>query len=270
MPWTKLKNMILLILVVANISLLGLVVSQNLQSSRQSSKTWENTLLFLSERGVQVDEEKIPQSIDLLPQTAERDLEEEQQAAAGLLRGDVETEARGGEIYRYSNGQGWVQFHSDGTFSAQLEPGVYSAGEEQTAGCLAALAAMGFVGTQLKETEDGSIVQQTWDTTPLFGQQANVVCVDGSVSTITGRRLVGQPKPDPARETITAPTALIRFLNGISALGDVCNRIDTIETGYLCAASLSGSMTLTPVWQITTDIGTYQLDTVTGSVWRVE
>ena len=96
MPWTKLKNVILLILVLTNLFLLGLVVSQSLQNRRQDSQTREHTILFLSERGVEVDEENIPQSIDLLPQTAERDLEKEQQTAAELLKGEVEQEARGG------------------------------------------------------------------------------------------------------------------------------------------------------------------------------
>ena len=64
-------------------------------------------------------------------------------------------------------------------------------------------------------------------------------------------------------------TALIGCLNGVSALGDVCNRIDMIEPGYVAAASLSGPIVLTPVWRITTDTGAYQLDTVTGGVTRV-
>lgn len=269
MPWTKLKNVILLILVLTNLFLLGLVVSQSLQNRRQDSQTREHTILFLSERGVEVDEENIPQSIDLLPQTAERDLEKEQQTAAVLLKGEVEQKARGGEIYRYSNQQGWVQFHGDGSFSAQLEPGVYPA-EEKEEGCIAALEAVGFEGTLLEETEEGLIFQETWNGVALFGQQVSVFCAEGSVSTISGQRLMGEPKEDQTRKTITVSTALVRFLNGVSTLGDVCNRIDRVEEGYLCTASLTGAMTLTPAWQVTTDTGTYQLDTVTGTVRRSE
>lgn len=268
MPWTKMKNIILLILVLTNLFLLGLVVSQNLQNNRQTSQTWENTILFLTERGVQVNEEEIPQTIDLTPQTAERDLEGERQAALGLLMDEVETQARGGEIYRYQNDRGWIQFHSDGSFSAQLEPGIYPVGQNREEGCAAALKAMGFEGTPVEETGDGLIFQQSWDGIPLFSQRVSVACRDGSVSAISGQRLLGEPKADPGRETITASTALVRFLNGVSTLGDVCNRIDRVEAGYVCGAALTGSMTLTPVWQITTDTGTYQLDTVTGEVRR--
>lgn len=269
MPWTKLKNIILLILVLTNLFLLGLVVSQSLQNKRQDSQTREHTILFLSERGVEVKEETIPDSIDLLPQAAERDLEKEEQTAAALLKGEVEKEARGGEIYRYSNQQGWIQFHGDGFFSAQLEPGVYPA-EQKEDGCAAVLEALGVEGTLLEETEEGLIFQETWNGVPLFGQQVSVFCAEGSVSTISGQCLTGELKADYTRKTITLSTALVRFLNGVSTLGDVCNRIDRVEEGYLCTASLTGTMTLTPAWQVTTDTGTYQLDTVTGTVRRAE
>lgn len=269
MPWTKLKNIILLILVLTNLFLLGLVVSQSLQNKRQDSQTWEHTILFLSERGVQVEEEKIPQSIDLLPQTAERDLDKEQQTAAALLKGEVDREARGGEIYRYSNAQGWVQFHGDGSFSAYLEPGVYPA-EEKKAGCAAVLEALDFEGTLLEETGESLIFQEMWNGVPLFGQKVSVSCAGGSVSAISGQRLTGELNEDQTRSTITVSTALVRFLNGVSTLGDVCNRIDRVEEGYLCTASMTGSMTLTPAWQVTTDTGIYQLDTVTGTVRRAE
>ena len=85
----------------------------------------------------------------------------------------------------------------------------------------------------------------------------------------SGRQLVGRPQEDPARSSITVATALINFVNGVGTLGDVCNRIDAIEPGYVAAASLSGPIVLTPVWRVTTDTGAYQLDTVTGGVTRV-
>ena len=268
MPWTKLKNIILLILALTNLFLLGLVVSQNLQNSRQNSQTRQSTILFLRERGVQVEEESIPQSVDLVPQTADRDLGAERLAAQALLKGEVETEARGGEIYRYENDLGWIQFHSDGTFSAWLEPGAYPVGGDREAGCAAALEAMGFEGTLTDEEGEELTFRQSWNEIPLFSQQVTVVCSGESVSTISGQRLLGQPKEDPGRTTISVSTALVRFLNGVSTLGDVCNEIDRVEAGYVCTAALSGSMAMTPVWQITTDTGVYQLDTVTGEVRR--
>lgn len=270
MPWSKMKNIILVILAVTNLALLVLVGGQAIQGSRLLSRAREDAIQFLRNRGVEVNESIIPQSMELRPQSVERDLAGEERAAAALLGGPVTAESRGGEVYRYFNAKGSVQFHSDGTFSAQLEKGAFPLGSDRAAGCLELMERMGAQGTILEEEGDELVFRQTWKGTPLFSQQVTLVCQENSLTAMTsGRQLVGSPQEDPARETVTVATALISFFNGVSALGDVCNRIDAIEPGYVAAASLSGPVLLTPVWRVTTDTGAYQLDTVTGGVSRV-
>jgi len=270
MPWSKLKNVILVILVITNLCLLALVAVPAIQSRRLQDQAREQAIQFLRNRGVHVDGGIVPQSIDLAPQTAERDLEGEERAASALLDGPVTAEARGGEVYRYYNKKGSIQFHSDGTVSAQLEPEAFPLGTDRAAGCLALLKRMGLEGEILSSEGDTLTFRQTWEGTPLFTQQVTLVCQGNGLAAIAaGRQLLAAPQPDPARQTVTVSTALIDFLNGVGALGDVCNRIDSIEAGYVTAASLSGTTALTPVWQVTTDTGAYQLDAVTGEVSRV-
>ena len=270
MPWSKIKNIILVILAVTNLALLVLVGGQTIQDRRLLSQAREDAIQFLRGRGVEVDESIIPQSMDLKPQIVERDLAGEERAAAALLGSPVTAESRGGEVYRYYNENGSVQFHSDGAFSAQLDPAAFPLGEDRREGCLDLMARMGLEGDILAESGQELTFRQTLAGRPLFTQQVTLVCEDGGLSAITaGRQMVGKPQEDPARTTITVSTALISFLNGVSALGDVCNRIDAIEPGYITAASLSGPAALTPVWRVTTDTGAYQLDTVTGVVTRV-
>ena len=271
MPWTKLKNIILLILALANLFLLTMVVSQELQARRAREQTWQGTVDFLARQGVQVDEAILPRTVDLPPQTAQRDLEGERAAAQALLGGEVTMEALGGEVYRYYNDSGSIQFHSYGAFSAQLEPGAFPAegGPVQTA--QTALSAIGFQGELLEEGADALLFRQTWEGAPLFNQEVTVRCSEEGLTALeNGHRLVGEPREDPSRQTISASTALVSFLNGVSALGDVCSRMDAIQPGYAVTPALSGGMTLTPVWRVTTDTGAYQLDTVTGQVTRLE
>ncbi len=208
--------------------------------------------------------------MELKSQIVERDLAGEERAAAALLGSPVTAESRGGEVYRYYNGSGSVQFHSDGTFSAQLKEGAFPLGADRGADCLALMEKMGLQGTILSERGEEFTFRQSWKGTPLFTQQVTLVCQGGQLTAMTsGRQLVGRPQEDPARSSITVATALINFVNGVGALGDVCNRIDAIEPGYVAAASLSGPIVLTPVWRVTTDTGAYQLDAVTGGVTRV-
>ena len=270
MPWTKLKNIILVILALTNLSLLFLVAGPALQGRQRIDQAWEEAIRFLRNRGVQVEEGIVPRSMDLPPLKLERDLEREERSAAALLGGGVTAEARGGEVYRYFNDKGSVQFHSDGTISAQLESAAFPLGEDRRAGCLALMERMELEGTILEEEGDELVFRQTWRGSPLFTQQMTLVCRDGGLAEIAaGRQLVGRPQEDPERTTLSAATALIDFLNGAGAMGDVCNRIDAIQPGYVTTASLSGSTLLTPVWRITTDTGAYQLDAVTGAVTRV-
>ena len=269
MPWTKLKNMILVILAVTNLCLLLLVASQAVRNGQMRVQARESAVQFLRNRGVEVDEDLIPQKMDLRPQAVERDMEGEERAAAALLQGGVTAESRGGEVYRYYNEKGSVQFHSDGTFSAQLDPAAFPLGKDREEGCLALMERVGFSGTVLEGEGEELIFRQTWQGWPLFTQQVTLVCEDGGVAAITaGRLLVGRPQEDASRQTISVATALIDFVNGVSALGDVCNRVDAIEPGYVAALSLSGPTALTPVWRVTTHTGAYQLDTVTGGVTR--
>ena len=134
MPWTKLKNVILVILAAANLFLFILVAGPAIQSRRIAGEARAEALRFLQSRGVQVAEDAVPQAMGLPPQRLERDLEGEQRAAAALLGSPVTAEARGGEVYRYYNEKGSVQFHSDGAISAQLEPAAFPLGEDRREG----------------------------------------------------------------------------------------------------------------------------------------
>ena len=180
-------------------------------------------------------------------------------------------EALGGEVYRYSNWNGSVQFHSYGAFSAQLEPDAFPAGDDPEGAALAVLAALGFQGELLEKRGESLTFRQTWEGIPLFNQEVTVSCSGDSLSALeNGHRLVGEPVEDPSRQAVTVSTALVNFLNGVSALGDVCSRIDQIQPGYWVTSALSGGMALTPMWRVTTDTGAYQMDMVTGQVTRLE
>ncbi|RHR10372.1 hypothetical protein DWX58_02905 [Pseudoflavonifractor sp. AF19-9AC] len=270
MEWPKLKNIILIILVLTNLCLVAFVAQRELRNDQLQRQAREEAILFLKNRGVSVEEKQVPREMELLPQTVERNLEEESQLAAALLGQGVKAEDRGAGVYRYSNDTGSIQFHSDGSFSAEFTPGAFPLGEDRAEGCRELLEKLQFEGELLSEQENALVFRQTWNGVPLFTQQVTLEVKDGCLVAMTsGRRLVGEPVEDTSRQPITVVTALIDFLNGLNALGDVCSRIDTITPGYVAATSLSGPMTLTPVWQITTDTGSYQLDTITGELSRI-
>lgn len=270
MEWPKLKNIILIILALTNLCLLVFVVQRELRDSQLQRQARREAIQFLQDRGVTVEEERVPQTMELRAQTVERDLEREQDLACALLGQEVSGEDRGAGVYRYSGTAGAIQFHSDGSFSAQFTAGAFPLGEGREERCLEILETLDFQGEIVERDADTLTVRQYWEGYPLFSQQVVLEMTEDCLMAMrSGRRLVGQPVADESQGTISVVTALIDFLNGLNALGDVCSRIDTISQGYVASASLSGTMTMTPVWRITTDTGAYQMNLLSGELGRV-
>jgi len=273
MEWRKLKNIILLILLALNLALALLIGGPALSDYYRESQADREAVAFLERKGIGFGDTMIPDPADLRPMTVDRAREEEARLARKMLGEDAMQEARGGEVYRYTSSLGVVQFHSDGSFWAQLAPGAFPTGEEPERAALELLARLEFTGETVPLEEAGEntlTIRQVWNDAHLFNQQATVLWDSGDIMEIIGgRRLYGEPAVDESRHTITRATALVDFYNGLNQLGDVCSRVDEIVPGYLSATSLKRQMALTPVWRITTDTGAYQLDLVTGKVERV-
>lgn len=269
MEWSKLKNIILLILAMTNLCLLFFVVDHRGKSQQADRQARTYALEYLEERGITLVADQAPEQILLSPQTVQRDVEQEAALAARLLGGEVQTEEMSAGVYRYSNDLGYLQCHSDGTFTAAFQSGALPVGEDAEQGCLELLERLDIQG-ELLRTEEGSFTfRQLWDGVPLFHQQVTMTVRGGCLVGMTGNwKLTGQPEVDQTRTVITPASALIQTYHGLNELGDVCSRIDAIVPGYLSSTALPGVMVLTPAWCIVTDTGSYQLNLVTGGLSR--
>ena len=274
MPWTKLKNIILAILAITNLCLLLLVAGQALQNGRMRVQARENAILFLRNRGVEVDESIIPQSMDLPPLTAERDLEREAQLARALLGGGAEQDNRGGGLYLYRSGAGELSIRAGGELSADLSDGPDWRADNPERHAAALLRKMGIDGTQAGVAqEDGECrvrFRQMWNGAPIFSCEVEFVYRDGLLDAIRGTLVIAVQGTEEAGESLTLPTALLRFLDGVNGAGDVCSAILSMEPGYRAAAQpLTGGTRLTAVWLVSSDTAEYYLDCATGALTRL-
>lgn len=270
MEWRKLKNIVLIILLALNLALAILIGTPRLSAYARESQAEREAVLFLEEKGIGVSLDQLPEGEGHQPLTAERDLQAEETMARGLLGETTIREMQGGEVYRYVSERGMIQFHSDGSFWAEFAANRFPLEGDGRGAALAVLEKLGFSGEIMEEGEDFLTLRQCLEQGCLFNQQATVTWNEEGIMAISpGRRLYGTPAADAGRMSIDRATALISFYNGLSRMGDVCSRIDHIEPGYISATSLHRVMTLTPVWRVTTDTGTYQLDLVGGELERV-
>ena len=112
--------------------------------------------------------------------------------------------------------------------------------------------------------------RQSWNGAPVFSCEVEFIYRDGYLTALRGTLLMAAEGTAEAGQTLTLPTALMRFSEGLGATGDVCSAIRAMEPGYRgTAQSLSGGARLTPVWLVTTDTANYYLDCVTGALTRV-
>ena len=274
MEWYRLKNIIILILLILNGFLLVLVAARRSEAARYDRAALEQTVEALAHRGVEVDPDGLSSAGDLPPLSVERDPEAEQRLARALLDEAVEADNRGGGLYLYRGALGEVSVRSGGELSAALadDPAWDAADPEAYAAAL--LKKMG-VSAQLlgAEAQRARMVvrfRQLWNKVPVFSCEVEFVYESGRLRTIQGTLLTAGQGTEEAGEVLSLPTALMRFLDGVTATGDVCSAIRSMEAGYrIVSQPLSGGVRLTAVWLVSSNTAEYYLDGATGSLTRL-
>ncbi len=271
MEGTKIKNIIIIVLLLLNGFLLVLVGGRWAQDTQSHDMARESAIQIIRDSGITLEDQTVPREISLPGLQAQRDLDREHAVAAKLLGAAITVEARGGDIYRYQSERGWLQFHSTGEFLAEFEPGAVAAGEEdEVRHGTRLLAELGFEAQVLERGDKSITFCQMVNGAPVLGCQATLNYQEGSlVSIAAGRRIPGRPDFGEKGSAVSVATALMRLYNGLNELGDIYNRIDSIEPAYTLSVNLSGPAQLTPVWYVRTDTGAYQMDPRTGQVSRV-
>ena len=275
MEWRKLKNIMILILLVVNGFLLVLVWSRRDESVRYQRRALERTARVLNKKGIDVHLDAAAPADGLTALTLERDLDRERQMAQGLLGRDVQADNRGGGLYLYHGGGGELTVRAGGELSAELNGGERWKTDHPERHAAGLLRDMGLEAEELEAAREGGRTRvrfrQIWNGTAVFSCEVEFVYEDGVLSAIHGTLIAAGPGTAEAGQPLNLPTALMRFSEEIAAAGDVCTVIHSMEPGYRgTAQSLSGGARLAPVWLVTTDTARYYLDCAAGGLTRVE
>ena len=270
MEGTKIKNIIIIILLLLNGFLLVPVGGRRAQNTHSRDAALNSAVEILRSSGIALEEDVVPRDADLPALQAVRDLTLEREQAAALLGSEVTVQARGGDVYRYESELGWLQIHSTGEFLAEFEPEAFPVGEDAVKQGTRLLAALGFEAVLREQTEGRLVFEQTVNGVRVLGCQAILHCRDGEVASIeAGSRVSGMIQTEQQPASISVATALMRLYNGLNELGDIYNRIERVEPAYRLSVSLSGPARLTPVWYVKTDTGAYQMELQSGRVSRM-
>lgn len=273
MIWSKLKNLILVLLLITNLFLVALVLSQEAKLDSQEQEARQLALNFLTQRGISIDYSIVPEEISLMPQELKWNRQTESQHATALLKskGTVLQESLGGDIVRYYNDAGEIRFHDNGEFYATFSPDLFIAPNDQLGKfALDLLERLGFQGQILKEesTSQGETlvtVEQMHNGIPLLGCEVMLRFSEQSLlEVVHGKRLEGDYTLVPEKN-ITVATALVQCYNQLQALGHSNQIITEIHPCYMVSTPLSSDPSLTPGWNVITNTGSFFLNTLDGS-----
>lgn len=279
MSWSRLKNIIIIILLLLNLFLLGLVGFIRLRSARYEASALSEAAAVLELNGIQVQRDGLPESMGLAAVTVARDTRREAALAAALLGSEVESQSSGGGLYVYRSPMGEASFRSNGEFSVTFSQSLPASDLDRSSQARVLLEGLDLEFWQVEE--DGVFVTAaqalhgacvySGGYLPLGQSVLGITFIydtQGRLASASGLLLMGgSAKDSDSREPLSVPTALIAFFSFTVDNGEVCQAIRSMTPVYRASTS-ADPIRLTPVWRITTDTGDYFLDAYTAEVTR--
>lgn len=274
MEWPKVKNIIILVLLLVNGFLLLLVGARRGEAVQYEQAALYQAAEVLESRGIEVDLSAVTGAEGLKPLNVERDVERESRMAGALLGEAVDGDDRGGGLYLYRGGLGELSLRLGGELSAVLEDDERWQTDDPEGHAASLLRQMEVDAELVRATQEGGAVsvtfRQRWEGRPLFSCQVTFAYREGRLRTVQGNLLAsGGAAAAEQVELLSLPTAMLQFLSYVRGTGDVCSAIDSMTAGYRAAQSFSSTTRLNVVWLISTNTANYYLDASTGALTRL-
>lgn len=270
MERAKLKQIMIIVLLILNLCLLLLAGGRDRQGKLAQEELRQNTVAFLNKNGISVQEDQIPWDEPGCVQMTERSAEEERRLATAML-GTIKNNASGIAV-EYMGDRGTARFYPDGRFLLTLKEGNADKVLDPERHADKFLQKLGFEVARVETKTEGEqtklVFLQLAEGIPVFTCEIEVLYQNGALQSVQGWRLQGEVQPDNTKqESLTTPTLLVRFVTEIREEGYSCKEIRRITQGYVYSTGgLSSQSTLLPVWRVETDQATLLLNCVTGKL----
>lgn len=273
MPASKLKNLVILILLLCNAFLLILVIPGRYQAQKQRNALREELGNLYAGYGLSLPEGKLPEGQDLHLLEAQYDAEAALTAARALLGEQVLSESDSGSYQTVFTAQSGKCTIRRDSLNASLSGGSAVSGNLR-AFTEKLLGRMDFsIDSMTTPTLDGTVntvtARQRIAGAAVFSCELTFTYENSVLKTVSGGYC-------PAAKTLTAigtdtsiscADALVAFLNSMEETGWVGSAITSIEQGYLLAESAGAStVQLIPVWRLDTDTGAFYVHGITREV----
>ena len=266
METSRLKNIIILILVLTNLSLLGLLGMRLTTGYTARNEAREQMVQLFAAEGVTLDIDSIPSATPPSGLVLARDPAEDEKLAAFLLGEPLVMSDGGGGVSTYQNENGSAVFRADGTFDVVLETSSEDAGHLCQAFCRAFYYEDLTFASQADVTSASAV--QTYEGAPVVNCTVTFSISGGRVKRVSGVHLPREGELSGTSVTLTALGALDALLDTIRG-GAVVTEVRDLYLCYELQSTTAAPMSLVPAWCVVTDTENYYVNCSTGEVSSV-
>ena len=262
----RLKNIVILILLMLNVCLLALVISRQYAQYQAQKDLISQTVTLLAKNDIAIDPELLEGNTALYAYSYSRDAEAEAAFAAVLLGDDVRQQDAGGGTYVYSNDAGSATFRSNGSFSVQIDTPLL----EQKSGkeFVQAYCPSNYRYEQTQSSGSYSSITATpqVDGFPVYGASIVFLFHENILTSVSGFFVPSAELSSEPVDVITKSSAAVYLLDYCNEEGKICNTISEISAGYILQSTVSAPMQLIPAYKIDTNTYSYYVNSSTGYI----
>lgn len=278
MPYSKVKNLLILLLALVNVLLLCLVVPLRSERLRQQALETQQLETLFSRNDVRLAVEELPDYRELYTLEFSPDPEAGLGAVTALLGENVLAQAESTPYLSfYTSELGRCQLSRGGNLEARLTGRAGGDGMEADAAAL--LEQMGFRAWEISAPERQSAglyritALQELLHVPVFSSALHLTYRSGALVRLEGTAYFDTASLYRTDDVtcIACADALVAFLESRNALGWVGSEVTGVTQGYFHAETASAAVVrLVPGWRVSTDTGAFWINGVSREVSALE
>lgn len=269
----QVKNFIIVLLLVVNLFFLFTVLIDKVEAGQVRSEAAQHLIAVLGNNGISLSDADMLNTEQLNQQSFKRDMSAEKRMVSAVLGRNIALVDQGGSLFYYESENGQATFSGTGKFDIRPAHNDILVDDDPIVTALEYLKKMGlsssreYAETELGEGLNVVTLLCTLDGSPVFNCSVKFTFSEQSLLLISGTRPLDALTSENSRNTLDLNTILMRFLEMTHESGQVFSEIEVLQAGYsMASTSVSGDCTMTPVWRIVTNVGTYDINGITGKV----
>ena len=260
----RLKNIIILILVLLNGFLVSSLAQRRTAERDAFHRTAEQLAALFEENGMTLEPGAVSRDLPSYGVALARDTALEERAAAFLLGDALSVSDQGGGIFHYAGPAGEAFFRSSGGFEAA---GTLAQRDVEDF-CRDFCRTFSYEAPDLRLDEEGSGVFTAlgiYGRLPVFNCTVTFTVENRVLTAVSGTLLPKAGAAVPGDQPLSAAGALAAFQQMRRESAAVASTVTDTRLCYELQIS-GASMSLTPAWRIVTDTGDYFVNCFTGAV----